>query len=124
MDLLLYLKPRSCIVRKPDDPDFILAGTTTPRASVDGGLTWEQIIAGHDLRSFNYDPHRPGKVYVTSDFGVATIEVAPLLHFRLIKNIAVILYCTRRKSTMEIMGLPEYKPFRVTRILVVDTSGI
>ncbi|MGB3078046.1 MAG: T9SS type A sorting domain-containing protein [Saprospiraceae bacterium] len=62
---------------KPDDPDFILAGTTTPRASVDGGLTWEQIIAGHDLRSFNYDPHRPGKVYVTSDFGVATIEVAP-----------------------------------------------
>ncbi len=62
---------------KPDDPDFILAGTTTPRASVDGGLTWDYIIAGHDLRSFNYDPHRPGKVYVTSDFGVATIEVDP-----------------------------------------------
>jgi hypothetical protein len=62
---------------KPDDPDFILAGTTTPRASVDGGLTWEQIIAGHDLRSFNFDPIRPGKVYVTSDFGVATIEVDP-----------------------------------------------
>jgi hypothetical protein len=63
---------------KPDDPDFVLTGSMGPSASVDGGLTWQYIIAGHDLRSFNFDPHRPGKVYVTSDFGISTIEVDPL----------------------------------------------
>ena len=63
---------------KPDDPDFLLTGSIGPSASTDGGLTWQYIIAGHDLRSFNFDPHRSGKVYVTSDFGVATIEVDPL----------------------------------------------
>ena len=63
---------------KTDDPDFILGGNIAPAVSIDGGLTWQQIIAGHDLRSFNFDPHRYGKVYVTSDFGIATIEVDPI----------------------------------------------
>jgi hypothetical protein len=63
---------------KPDDPDFILSGSISTSASVDGGNTWQIIIAGHDLRSYNYDPHRNGKVYVTSDFGISTIEVDPI----------------------------------------------
>jgi hypothetical protein len=66
------------ITVKPDDPDFLLGGWISPGVSIDGGLTWQQIIAGHDLRSFNFDPHRVGKVYVTSDFGVAKIEVDPI----------------------------------------------
>ncbi|HZV69537.1 MAG TPA: T9SS type A sorting domain-containing protein [Saprospiraceae bacterium] len=63
---------------KPDNPDFLLAGTVSPGVSQDGGLTWQSAIGGHDLRSYNFDPHRPGKVYVTSDFGISTIEVDPI----------------------------------------------
>lgn len=62
---------------KPDDPDFVFAGNITANASTDGGLTWQYSWGGHDLRSFNFDPHRNGKVYITSDFGVCTQEVAP-----------------------------------------------
>ncbi len=63
---------------KPDDPDFVVTGNMGPSASTDGGLTWQYITAGHDVRSFNFDPHRSGKMYVTSDFGIATIEVDPM----------------------------------------------
>lgn len=63
---------------KPDNPDFVIAGSITTKVSLDGGLNWQSAIVGHDLRSFNFDPHRPGKVYVTSDFGIATIEVDPV----------------------------------------------
>ena len=66
------------IAVKPDDPDFVLTANIGTSASTDGGLTWQIIIAGHDIRSYNFDSHRPGKVYVTSDFGISTIEIDPM----------------------------------------------
>lgn len=63
---------------KPDDPDFVLSANIGTSASTDGGLTWQTIIAGHDIRSYTFDPHRLGKVYVTSDFGISTIEIDPV----------------------------------------------
>lgn len=66
------------IAVKPDNPDFVFAGTITSSVSLDGGLTWQSSFGGHDLRSFNFDPNRSGKVYITSDFGIKVLEVDPV----------------------------------------------
>jgi hypothetical protein len=63
---------------KPDNPDFLIAGSIYTGVSLDGGLTWQSSFGGHDLRSYNFDPHRSGKVYITSDFGISVLEVDPI----------------------------------------------
>ncbi|MEP7265692.1 MAG: hypothetical protein ABI772_14395, partial [Bacteroidota bacterium] len=63
---------------KPDNPDLVFAGNIWSNVSIDGGVTWQYSYGGHDLRSYNFDPHRSGKIYITSDFGVCTQEVDPV----------------------------------------------
>ena len=63
---------------KPDDPDFVIMGTISITVSLDGGQSWQGSFGGHDLRSFNFDPNRFGKVFITSDFGIKVIEVDPI----------------------------------------------
>lgn len=63
---------------KPDDPDFIIMGQVNLMASTNGGVTWQATVGGYDIRSINFDPTRSGKVFITSDFGISSIEVDPL----------------------------------------------
>lgn len=68
----------SVIEVKPNDPNFVICGSVHLYVTTNGGSTWQNTEGGYDNRSINYDPHRPGIVFVTSDFGVNSIEVSPV----------------------------------------------
>src|SRR5205085_11458517 len=48
------------------------------QVSLDGGQNWQYSWGGTDFRSINFDPNREGIVFLTSDFGINSLEVDPV----------------------------------------------
>ncbi len=66
--------PRTFTV-KPDDPNVLIAGCVRLLASTNSGLTWENIGGGYDNREVLFDPNNYNQLFITSDFGVSSVEV-------------------------------------------------
>lgn len=66
--------PRTFTV-KPDDPNVLIAGCVHLLASTNSGLTWTNIGGGYDNREVLFNPNNYNQLFVTSDFGVNSVEV-------------------------------------------------
>jgi hypothetical protein len=65
---------------KPDDPNFVFAGSVGLNVTLDGGETWSGYqAAGVDYWSVNYDPNNPDVAFVTYYGGVARFDLDPFM---------------------------------------------